>query len=119
MAWLLPRFVAAAKANQPLEVYGDGKQTGCFCHVLDVVDAALTALMANPKSSGQVFNLGSDQEISIEDLAKKVILVTSSQRVRFATSPISRHTARISTTSPAACPNWTSCGFAHFVYAAL
>jgi UDP-glucose 4-epimerase len=75
---VLPRFVAAAKANQPLDVYGDGKQTRCFCHVLDVIEA-LTALMANPKSAGQVFNLGSDQEISIEELAKKVIAITGSK----------------------------------------
>lgn len=74
---VLPRFVAAALANQPLEVYGDGRQTRCFCHVLDVIEA-MTALMADPKSIGQVFNLGGDQEISIEELARRVIAVTGS-----------------------------------------
>ena len=74
---VLPRFALAALANQPLEVYGDGSQTCCFCHVLDVVDA-LVALMATPKSIGEVFNLGSDQEISIGDLALCVIAATGS-----------------------------------------
>ena len=80
---VLPRFVAAAKSNQPLEVYGDGRQTRCFCHVLDVIDA-LAALIANPRSIGQVFNLGSDEEISINDLAKRVIGATgSSSTIRY------------------------------------
>src|ERR1700722_11616630 len=74
---VLPRFVAAAKSNQPLEVYGAGRQTRCFCHLLDVIDA-LAALIANPRSIGQVFNLGSDEEISINDLAKRVIGATGS-----------------------------------------
>jgi UDP-glucose 4-epimerase len=74
---VLPRFVAAAEANRPLEVYGDGSQTRCFCHVLDVVDAMVN-LMGTPKSVGQVFNLGSDAEISILDLAKRVIGLTGS-----------------------------------------
>jgi UDP-glucose 4-epimerase len=74
---VLPRFVAAAKSNQPLEVYGDGKQTRSFCHVADVT-AAMIALMTTPKAVGQVFNLGSDREISIEDLANRVIELTGS-----------------------------------------
>jgi UDP-glucose 4-epimerase len=75
---VLPRFAAAALANQPLQVYGDGSQTRCFCHVLDVVQA-IVALMANPQSVGQVFNLGSDHEISIQELAAKVIALTGSK----------------------------------------
>jgi UDP-glucose 4-epimerase len=75
---VLPRFVAAALAHQPLQVYGDGTQTRCFCHVLDVVDA-LVALPASPKAIGQVFNLGSDQEISIGELAHRVIALTGSR----------------------------------------
>jgi UDP-glucose 4-epimerase len=74
---VLPRFVAAAKANRPLEVYGDGSQTRCFCHVQDVVEA-MTALMSVPAAAGQVYNLGSDEEISINDLARRVIAVTGS-----------------------------------------
>jgi UDP-glucose 4-epimerase len=75
---VLPRFVAAAQAGEALEVYGDGTQTRCFCHVLDVVDA-LVALTASAKAVGQVFNLGSDEEISIGDLARRVIAATSSK----------------------------------------
>ena len=69
---VLPRFVAAALAGKPLHVYGDGRQTRCFCHVSDVV-AALDQLMSSPQHAGQVFNLGSDQEISISQLAHRVI----------------------------------------------
>jgi len=75
---VLPRFVEAALANKPLQVYGDGTQTRCFCHVSDVVDA-LIKLSATPSAVGQVFNLGSDEEISINDLARKVIALTGSK----------------------------------------
>jgi UDP-glucose 4-epimerase len=74
---VLPRFVEAALEGRPLEVYGDGSQTRCFCHVLDVTDA-LVALMGTSKSVGQVFNLGSDHEVSIGDLASRVISLTGS-----------------------------------------
>jgi UDP-glucose 4-epimerase len=69
---VLPRFVEAALANRPLQVYGDGKQTRCFCHVADVVDA-LAKLIEAPRAVGEVFNLGSDQEVSINDLAARVV----------------------------------------------
>ncbi len=69
---VLPRFVSAAMKNAPLQVYGDGRQTRCFCHVSDVIDAC-AALMEKPAAMGQVFNLGNDQEISIADLARRVI----------------------------------------------
>jgi UDP-glucose 4-epimerase len=69
---VLPRFAAAALANKPLQVYGDGKQTRCFCHVSDVV-AALIRLSDDNRHAGQVFNLGSDEEISIDALARRVI----------------------------------------------
>jgi len=75
---VLPRFVTAALAGKPLQLYGDGKQTRCFCHVADVI-TAMTALMGTPKSVGQVFNLGSDEEISILDLAKRVIELSGSK----------------------------------------
>lgn len=74
---VLPRFVAAALAGKPLQVYGDGKQTRCFCHVSDVV-GALVALQASPQSPGGVFNLGSDQEVSIAALARRVIELAKS-----------------------------------------
>jgi UDP-glucose 4-epimerase len=79
---VLPRFVAAALAGDPVTVFGDGKQSRCFCHVSDVVDAIL-ALAALPASAGQVYNIGSDQEVSINDLAHRVIaLAGSSSTVR-------------------------------------
>jgi UDP-glucose 4-epimerase len=75
---VLPRFVQAALSGQPLQVYGDGTQTRCFCHVADVVDA-LAKLMSTPSAIGEVFNLGSDQEISMNDLAKRVIELAGSK----------------------------------------
>lgn len=75
---VLPRFVSAALAGRPLEVYGDGAQTRCFCHVADVVDA-LIKLAGTPKAVGEVFNLGDDREISILDLARRVTTVTASR----------------------------------------
>lgn len=69
---VLPRFVDAALAGQPLQVYGDGLQSRCFCHVADVVPA-LAALLAHPQAAGQVYNLGADHEVSILDLARLVI----------------------------------------------
>lgn len=77
---VLPRFVTAAMANEPITVYGDGTQTRCFCHVHDVT-SALIELMGNPRAIGQVFNLGSDQEVSINDLADQVIASTNSHSV--------------------------------------
>jgi len=74
---VLPRFVEAALNGDPLHVYGDGKQSRCFCHVADVVDA-LIRLMNTPPARGGVFNLGSDEEITIEALAAKVIEMANS-----------------------------------------
>jgi UDP-glucose 4-epimerase len=69
---VLPRFIAAAKTGQPLRVYGDGSQTRCFCYVEDTVEA-LIRLQACPSARGQVFNVGSTEEVSIRDLARLVI----------------------------------------------
>lgn len=69
---VLPRFVAAALKNEPLMVTGDGNQTRCFCHVSDVVDG-LVKLMSTAVAAGQVFNMGGDEEISINELAKRVV----------------------------------------------
>jgi UDP-glucose 4-epimerase len=74
---VLPRFVRQALAGEDLTVYGDGEQRRCFCHVRDVVEA-LTALMDDPRSVGQVFNVGSGHEITINDLAALVIESTGS-----------------------------------------
>ena len=65
---VIPRFVAAALAGEPLEVHGDGTQTRCFCHVLDTV-RALAGLMAEPATAGAIFNVGSTDRITIVDLA--------------------------------------------------
>lgn len=75
---VVPRFVEQAVKNHPITVYGDGKQKRCFCHVEDVV-GAITGLMNNKESEGQVFNIGSQEEISIEELAHRVIETTKSK----------------------------------------
>lgn len=69
---VLPRFIAAAKLGKPLIVYGDGTQTRCFCDVCDTIEI-LIRLMAMPEARGQVFNVGNDFEISIHQLAERVI----------------------------------------------
>jgi UDP-glucose 4-epimerase len=74
---VLPRFITAALSNQPLTVYGDGTQSRTFCSVRDVVDA-LVLLMGSKESIGQAFNIGSTNEITISELAKKVISLTNS-----------------------------------------
>jgi UDP-glucose 4-epimerase len=74
---VLPRFVSAALKTQPLRVHGDGNQTRCFCHVSDVVDA-LGRLMSTPAAAGQVYNLGGEEEISINQLAETVKRLTKS-----------------------------------------
>ena len=79
---VLPRFVERALAGDDLIVHGDGCQTRCFCHVADVVEA-LIALMDSGQCFGQLFNVGSTAEISILDLAERVIQRTASpSRIR-------------------------------------
>jgi UDP-glucose 4-epimerase len=75
---VVPRFVEAALENAPLTIYGTGTQTRCFGHVVDVVDAILK-LDACPDAMGKPVNIGVNQEISIYDLASKVIQKTNSQ----------------------------------------
>jgi len=75
---VLPRFVKAALNNQPLLVYGDGTQSRTFCSVTDVVKA-LVLLMESEKSIGETFNIGSTDEITINNLANKVIKLTNSK----------------------------------------
>lgn len=68
---VLPKFIKAALLDQPIVVYGTGKQTRCFADVSDVVDAFIK-LMNTPRCVGEIFNVGTTESISIEDLAKKV-----------------------------------------------
>lgn len=75
---VMPRFVKQALAHEPITVFGDGLQTRSFCHVADTVDALLL-LMQSQKALGEVFNIGNTGEISILDLAKKVIEMTGSR----------------------------------------
>ena len=78
---VVPRFVSAALANTSLSVYGSGDQIRCFCHVDDAV-RALLLVMDSDKAIGQVFNVGNNQQISIMDLAKKVIeIINSSSKI--------------------------------------
>ena len=74
---VVPRFVSAALKNEPLSVYGSGDQIRCFCHVDDAV-RALLLVMGSEKAVGQVFNVGNNQQITIMELAKKVIEITGS-----------------------------------------
>ena len=75
---VVPRFVKAAIANEPLTIYGSGEQTRCFAHVYDVVEAVIAIAFA-PNTVGKVINIGNDAEISINDLAQKIIDETSSK----------------------------------------
>jgi UDP-glucose 4-epimerase len=75
---VVPRFVSAALKNQRLQVYGNGDQIRCFCHVDDAVRALLLVIDSD-KAVGQVFNVGNNSQISIMELAKKVIEITGSK----------------------------------------
>ncbi len=75
---VIPRFVGQALRNEPITVFGDGNQTRCFCHVGDVVEG-LVALSEHPEAFGKVFNLGGGEEVSIRELAERVIELAGSQ----------------------------------------
>lgn len=75
---VLPRFISAAKRGEPLAVHGDGLQSRCFCFVKDTVEA-LVRLQNCAAARGQVFNIGSTEEITILDLAKLVIAALASK----------------------------------------
>jgi UDP-glucose 4-epimerase len=75
---VVPRFVRQALADQALTVYGDGTQRRCFCHVADVVDA-LTSLMEREDCYGEVVNIGSQEEVTIQALANRVVELTGSR----------------------------------------
>jgi len=75
---VMPRFIGQALKNETITVYGTGKQSRCFLHVEDVV-RALIQLIEHPKAVGNVFNVGSQEEITIEELAKEIIKLTKSK----------------------------------------
>jgi len=80
---VVPRFVTQAIRSEPITVFGDGSQTRCFCSVSDVVGGIL-ALTESNEALGRVFNLGGNEEISIADLARRVVELTgSSSTVEF------------------------------------
>jgi UDP-glucose 4-epimerase len=74
---VVPRLVRQAVRGEPLTVYGDGAQTRCFCHVADAIDGFFR-LLALPAAAGQVFNLGGEEEVSILNLAHRVIELAGS-----------------------------------------
>ena len=74
---VVPRFIKSALDNEPITVYGDGNQTRCFAHVYDVIDAVISIAFSD-KTIGKVINIGNNSEISINNLAKKIIAETNS-----------------------------------------
>jgi UDP-glucose 4-epimerase len=75
---VLPRFIEAALRGDPLQVYGDGRQTRCFCDVRDVVET-IPRMLTEPACAGRVFNIGRDEPITIDGLARRVIDVLGSR----------------------------------------
>ena len=75
---VVPKFVGAALAGRPLTVFGDGTQTRCFCHVGDVVQALVDLMALGEGAYGEVFNIGSQEEISIFALAERIRALTGS-----------------------------------------
>jgi UDP-glucose 4-epimerase len=74
---VVPRFVTAALRNEPIQIYGDGNQSRCFCHVSDAVKAILT-IIDSDTTIGDVYNIGNNQEVSIKKLADRVKEITNS-----------------------------------------
>jgi len=80
---VIPRFVKQALLNHPITVYGNGKQSRCFLHVKDAVNAVIN-LSKTEKALGEVINLGNDKEITIEELAKRVKeLIKSKSEIQY------------------------------------
>ncbi|MGA1979165.1 MAG: GDP-mannose 4,6-dehydratase [Sedimentisphaerales bacterium] len=75
---VVPRFVQRALKNEPVSIYGTGRQSRCFCYVEDLVDAVI-GLMSCKEAAGEVYNIGSSEEIAIESLADKIIEMTNSK----------------------------------------
>lgn len=82
---VVPLFVRAALAGEPLTVHGDGSQTRCFGHVADIVDG-IARLLKSPRAYGEVVNLGSTEEVSVRDLASRVVELTGGRSsIRYVT----------------------------------
>jgi UDP-glucose 4-epimerase len=80
---VIPRFVSMALKNEPITIYGNGEQTRCFGHVYDVIDAVISVAFSD-KTIGKVINIGDNFEISMNDLAKKIIEETGSDsRIKY------------------------------------
>jgi UDP-glucose 4-epimerase len=84
---VVPRFVQQALSGESLTVYGDGKQSRCFTHVKDVL-RALMLLVDVPGAEGQIFNVGSNEEITILDLAHRVVGLVEARDKRLGESPL-------------------------------
>jgi UDP-glucose 4-epimerase len=74
---VIPTFVSAALAGRALEIHGDGTQTRCFCHVQDTI-RALVGLMDAREIVGEIFNVGSTERVTIDELADRVLALTGS-----------------------------------------
>ena len=80
---VIPRFVSQAIRGEAITVYGDGSQTRCFCYVGDAVDGILK-LVDHPEASGRAYNIGGTEEVSMEDLARRVVhAAASSSKIRY------------------------------------
>jgi len=75
---VLPRFVRQALTSEPITIYGDGEQSRCFSDVADIIDVTYQ-LAVHPGAVGQVFNIGSTEEVTIRELAERVITATESK----------------------------------------
>jgi UDP-glucose 4-epimerase len=80
---VIPRFVSQAIKGEAITVYGDGQQTRCFCFVGDAVDGIIK-IADHPESSGRAYNLGGTEEVSMDELAQRVIAVSGSEsKIRY------------------------------------
>ena len=75
---VIPRLVSQAIRGEPLTVYGDGQQSRCFCNVRDVIRAIIT-LIDEPKAIGEIFNIGSQEEVTIMELAERILRISGSK----------------------------------------
>jgi UDP-glucose 4-epimerase len=75
---VVPRFVKSALDDEPISIYGDGSQTRCFAHVMDVIDAVMLVAFS-PETVGKTINIGNNEEISMFNLAQKIISMTNSK----------------------------------------
>ena len=80
---VIPNFVRQALSGSPITIHGDGNQSRCFAHVADVVPA-MVGLLEHPQARGDVFNVGSQEEISIRELAERILKFSgSSSELKF------------------------------------